>query len=314
MFSGREGELAGPAYEEMGFCPHGNPPGSCPICEPQTERPTEAAAEAAPAEQAEKTEAQPETQPEKAEAYRPVFDTPEKIELFKKRTQEMIERVIDENTDVLVFMDRSSRPLAWALQAAWDKEKLGRDMPKIKFANIGREKGELVEWMDQPPLRYSFDTEAEWQEAVEEYWSGLDSADYVEKLSRDIKDVIDQRGKIMIVDDWSQSGFSLGLAGSFFRRNFPRNQISSATYFDWGDDQVFHNDKWNGIYLPWQEDKSYTLMGDDTDPSKVTASVERDPARRQKGLALRREIKDIFARPTKDKDSQDAGWFWRFDT
>lgn len=227
--------------------------------------------------------------------YRPAFESPEKQECLRQRTADLIERVMEENIQTLVFMDRSARPLSWALRAAWDKERLGRDLPKIKFVNIGREKADILGYQGSAPGRYEFGSEVEWQGAVEEYWRKLDSDDYVAALKRDLGQDALHREQILLVDDWSESGYSIGVAKDFFRRHLPKNPVHSHSFFQREDLKLFNKKDWNGIYLPWSQDKSYTLMADDADPSSVTAAVERDPARRAKGLALRREIEDIFS-------------------
>lgn len=250
---------------------------------------------------------------QKERRYVPVFDTSEKIALIKERAEGLIENILKEKPDVLFFMDRSARPLAYILRKAWDESKYGK-LPKIKFVNIGREKGSVLGFSGMLPSRYDDDkkrlkTQAEWEKDVAAYWGKLDSDDYVEKVRKDIykslKKTISadgrvRRGKFMLIDDDIVSGYSMDLARKFFNRHFRFADVVSDSFFKKADREVFHAPEgvgpWNGIYLPWHYDKSYTLMGDDEEPRSVVARPERDKSKRATGIALRKEIDAIFER------------------
>jgi len=231
--------------------------------------------------------------PEKWQPYKAAFDTPEKVERIKDRTQNLIDEIVATKPDVLFFIDRSARPLSYMLRDAWDESKYGA-LPKIKFLNIGREKGELLGWSEIPPSD---------EEAAKKYWDVLDSSDYVKKVIQDVrgdfkptKDFIGRRkmGSLMIVDDFSESGFSVNLAEQFLTRHFPTTKVFSHLFFDRADEAIFHKDGWNGVWLPWHTDKSYTLLSEEDVPNQVTAKVESDPKKRANGVALREEIRGIF--------------------
>ena len=51
---------------------------------------------------------------------------------------------------------------------------------------------------------------------------------------------------------------------------------------------------WRGTHLPWNTDKSYTLLSEEENSAKFIAFPERDRALREKGVELKKEINAIF--------------------
>jgi len=239
---------------------------------------------------------------QKYEAVEKYF-TQEQAKVLEKRTIELIHTINDADVRLIVFMDRSARPLSWMLRAAWEKYANGNKLPKIKFVNIGREKGLTTDWELQPP-RYQFDTEEEWQVAEKKFWSRLDFRKYIRKLKQDLRDVFKVRrgpkgflskGEIILVDDFVKSGFSSQLATNLFQRMFPSIRVNFYSFLKKDDEDVFVKEGWNGTYLPWNTEKAYTLLSDeDGNPETVTANPERDPKKREQAIGLRKAIKALF--------------------
>ncbi|MDO8523137.1 MAG: hypothetical protein Q7S12_02535 [bacterium] len=223
-------------------------------------------------------------------------------EVLQERTKELIEEIVYVKPQMLIFMDRGARPISWMLREAWDQYAAPKqEMPQIRFVNIGREKGEYINFRALP-YREDYDSEKLYQEEVKKFWSKFDTEEskkYIDKLKKDIKPVtkknaFDEGGGIMLVDDYSVSGFSLELARNFFEKNFPNLPKSYQLFLKKQDEKVFSKENWLGTHLPWNTDKSYTLLSEDEDPEKFLATPEKDKALREKGLALRREIEHIF--------------------
>ncbi len=250
---------------------------------------------------------------EKSEApeYTPVFDTPEKVERVKTRISELIDQIKEEEPDVLFFMDRSARPLSWMLREAWDDETDGK-LPAIKFVNIGREKMDVLRgnYDGAPANEYSFEFEDDegnidtekYKKSVDDYWAAFNSDKYIEKVRRDITgkfhDTEDMfgtnlHGNIMIVDDFESSGYSLRTARGFFEKHFPESYIGTYPCFKEEDVKMFGKEDHVGLFLPWKDDKSYTLLAEE-EADGVVANPERDPEKLKNALELKKEIKNIF--------------------
>lgn len=226
----------------------------------------------------------------------------EQTEKIKERTKELIEEVIAVKPQMIVFMDRGARPLAWMLRAAWSKYASKHEMPKIRFVNIGREKGEYINFRSMP-YREDYNSEEKYLKEVRDFWFKFDTKEskkYIDKLKKDIKPIIqrskfDEEGGIMLVDDYSVSGFSLELANLFFANHFPNMPRASYLFLKRQDESVFKKKEgWSGTHLPWNTDKSYTLLSEEENPDKFIALPERDAFIKEKGLALKQEIKKIF--------------------
>lgn len=245
-------------------------------------------------------------EPELPDDGRPILSETQK-EILIQRTKDLIDIIVKNERGVIFFLDRSARPLAWALQAAWPKYAGDRPMPKIKFINIGREKGDLVGW-GSGPQDYEFDSRAEFKKAREIFWSKFDWEKYVSRVRSDIANALSDVDELdafannefidfqaaLIVDDFLVSGFTQGLAQDFLVEHFPGMSFNTHTFFSEEDTKAFHNSAWNGAYAPWTGEKAYTLMGDDHHPESLTSTPERDLEKRKKGLALKREIVSLF--------------------
>ncbi len=223
--------------------------------------------------------------------------TNNQTEVLKERTRELVERVIKYDYQCLVFLDNSARPLSWMFQEAWKRYVPDKKLPAIRFVNIGREKGPVTNWNSMGPYKWDYETEEEYEKAISDYWQKLDSKEYVEKFKNSLDEIFStsKNRSILLVDDYIGSGFSIELAKAFFGHYFPNIDIEVHNFLKQNDSRIFPKEKWNGTYLPWNEDSSYALLKEDAEhPERVVSQPEREPAEREKGLELKEEIKDIF--------------------
>lgn len=238
------------------------------------------------------------------------FLNEEQKSLLTKRTDELIDELQKSNVQMLIFMDRSARPLSWMFRDQWKKRFPDTQSPMIKFVNIGREKGDVVGWGNASYITEYDDDGEELSEssAKQKYWSKLDSEEYLNKISKDVKKTIKSGAKIMLIDDHSESGYSGDLAREFFKYHFPQltsgswlagssNNFLWHQFFKSEDEGIFPGgEEWRGIKLPWSTDKSLTLISED-DPENVAnvmGKPEIDQEKRRRGLEMRKEIKKIF--------------------
>ncbi len=223
----------------------------------------------------------------------------EQIDVLRKRTRELVGEIIKNEYSVLVFMDRSARPISWMIRAAWDKYADGKPIPAIRFVNIGREKGDVVGWSSSPD--YYVDSEdsngiipgEKKREIEKKFWSRLEGEDYLKSFKKGLEQEI-SGGKILLVDDYISSGYSIGLAKNYFRYHFPEVDVYGYSFLKNKDEIVFSKKDWRGTHLPWNTDKAYTLLSEEDDASNVTAKVEKDIEKRNKGIKLKKQIESIF--------------------
>lgn len=206
------------------------------------------------------------------------FFTEEQKELIRLRTRELISRIVKSRVGIVVFLDRSGRPLEWMMRYGWREYGEGYDLPKIKFANIGREKKDIFDFA--PPTS-------------EEY-----ANDYFDKVQKDLNSGNEYGGAILVVDDFPSSGFSTITARSLFEHYFPHASVQSYIFFRGVDEKVFPKPDsnmswWGGPYFPWIEDKAY-LVKEHHDRRSLVTEREDDPQRRKQGLIFKKSIEQIF--------------------
>ena len=93
-----------------------------------------------------------------------------------------------------------------------------------------------------------------------------------------------------------------------FEYNFPKTNFDFYEFFKKEDKKTFPLNKETakrffspdpGLILPWtlSEGKAYTLMANEqtADQGNLKANPEQDKSLRQKGLALKKEIRKIFS-------------------
>lgn len=97
---------------------------------------------------------------------------------------ELIQKVKDERFDILIFLDKSARPLSWIFQKSWKLIYPDQKSPEIKFVNPPKK------MMDSPK------TIAEKEQQL--------------KIKKEFEDIFGKhlQGKILLVDEKSSSGGS----------------------------------------------------------------------------------------------------------
>lgn len=161
---------------------------------------------------------------------------------LKERMTEIIDGLLENDIEEVVFLDKSARLLGWFFKKAWQAELLDRPQPGISFVNIGVEKPENgLQWGIYPRLDPDEITDALDQDP-QEIWQI-----FGEKFD----------GKrIAIIDEFGHEGGSLVRAIETFKRAYPDAEI----YGEW-----FHVDEAMSRSLPdlnrlIKENRSYDSL------------------------------------------------------
>lgn len=145
------------------------------------------------------------------------FESKTGREKIKKALADIIEVIKRNNVDTVVFLDKSARPLSWGLnhimshQKPEDSDKKAH--PKIKFLNIGKEKGNLPIRIDDDKHDYKYRVGGNIMNAMENPDQFLDSNQILDKEIDELKENYKDSKNILIVDEFSPSGESLARAG-----------------------------------------------------------------------------------------------------
>jgi hypothetical protein len=135
--------------------------------------------------------------------------------------------------DVVVWLDKSARPLSWLTKAAWPQ--LAADakgnvpkMPEFKFVNIDREQWvNKVDPMGTGMMNIDLVDQSIIQSLRSVFVSPTDKKNKIGHHIDEAKTSLDGK-TVMIVDEVFASGRTLDIATKFFTRAFPKAAIAGA--------------------------------------------------------------------------------------
>ena len=78
-----------------------------------------------------------------------ILNDPDLRERYVYNTERLIGRIIAHETDEVVFLDKSARPVAWMVRSLWpllgiDEEGKHIPVPEMRFVNIDREQWQSI--------------------------------------------------------------------------------------------------------------------------------------------------------------------------
>lgn len=238
----------------------------------------------------------------KEEKDQSVFDTPEKIKRIKLRVNNLIKDILEKKPETLIFLDRGGRPISWILREAWKQKYPDQKLPPIRFIDLGTIKRSLQK-QDQFNSGGVFDEAGLVdKEKIKEISNKVNNDEALVELMKILYN--GSRQSALLVDDYIGSGKTMGLAKGFLTHHFPAINFNTYSFFSDMDMIIFRAPKtvnsgvWLGPWMPWNSDKSYTLMSSDEQSEEeldIVGKTEKDKRARQKGLELKKEIKQIFS-------------------
>ncbi|OHB17723.1 MAG: hypothetical protein A2749_01645 [Parcubacteria group bacterium RIFCSPHIGHO2_01_FULL_45_26] len=134
----------------------------------------------------------------------------EEAELISVKIQEVIRQIKEKDISAVVFLDKSARPIAWALHEAIDALLKSEDRPEIKFINIG-------------PEKHSLGVGGRTEEDEEEAVRNLPQFSNLKKSWGDLNDK-----NVLIFDDFVNSGVSLSRAEDILRLLIKPKEVHTA--------------------------------------------------------------------------------------
>lgn len=147
------------------------------------------------------------------------------------RTEELIDKMVGSDADVVVFLDKSARPLAWMVAELWPLFAQGKPMPEFKFVNI-----DAAQWANLPgdgarpteedmaSVKVSNEEIVRLREVFTPKVATSHDGEHSE-LEYGNSTFLDGK-KVMIVDEISTTGATLQFANEVMHRAFPEvNEI-----------------------------------------------------------------------------------------
>lgn len=153
-----------------------------------------------------------------------ILNSPEMRAEYVRLTDELIRRMIEQGTEVAIFLDKSARPVAWMVNELWEQlapphDPLGQPYtrPEIKFLNIDREQwGAVIGRSEDSVGGISVDRIP--GERIEELQSLYAP---VAGHSKQEDETLLTDKKVLVVDEVRMSGDTLSMAEKILQRAFP---------------------------------------------------------------------------------------------
>lgn len=215
--------------------------------------------------------------PEQHSEYR-ILNSPELRIKYLHLTDELINKMVREQTEVAVFLDKSARPVGWLMHALWDQlaphdaEGNTPPEPQIKFLNIDREQWGAITGRTEDGM---LNVNGIPQERIDELRHVFAPTDkHIDEASAPNEHSMFAGKRVMLVDEVSVSGDTLRMSKKIFERAFPDATAIDGQY--WMSGNV--KDTGRGVRintdLPvWYSDKLSTGRGvADRDTTKSSRS------------------------------------------
>lgn len=236
-----------------------------------------------------------------------VLNSPELRAKYLQLTDELICKMVENGTDVAIFLDKSARPVAWMVNKLWDQLAPKTDnegnpvqKPEIKFLNIDREQwGAMLGRSEDKTGGINVDrlepTRAEELRDLYAPINGYSNASDESLLT----------GKnVMIIDEVRQSGDTLAMSEGIIKKVFPDAKSIEGVYWMFGTSRRDKSGNKIGTEVPvWYSDRETTgrlVANRDTNKSDNSNSSRQRVGRYwlstpfrepdTKGLQLKKEV------------------------
>jgi len=166
-----------------------------------------------------------------------ILDSPEIRVEYIKLTDELIYKLVTQETDAAIFLDKSARPVAWLVKVLWPilapvNPKTGEQfkLPDIHFLNIDREQWGAI-------LGRSEDSEggidikrlpSERLKELRQIFAPVVS------FSKESDKSLFTNKKVMVIDELRQSGDTLDMAEKILEQAFPDAAEIKGAYWMYG--------------------------------------------------------------------------------
>lgn len=239
-----------------------------------------------------------------------LLDQPETRAEYVRLTDELIARLIQDKTDVAIFLDKSARPVAWLVKELWPilapinpDTNAQFELPAIKFLNIDREQWGPVLGRSEGGMINVNNLPADAAEGLKQVYAPIAGI----SEEKDSSLLTDKR--IMIVDEIRQSGDTLTMSKAILNKVFPDAAEINGAY--WMPGKIERDPKSGGMVGKggpvWYSDREVTgrLVGNRDTWKSLSSNSSRQRAgqywlstpfkgdRDVKGLQLKEEVKQL---------------------
>ncbi len=232
-----------------------------------------------------------------------ILNDPEGRAELLSRMDQFIEDVRQHRPDVIVFLDKSARPLAWLFRERFTNSFPKETVPDIRFINIGREsrtkrmikekpwdapdlktepRGDLSEKISQHQWIALTDIPKQWKEHADKDFERIN------EVQRIFGDQFSGK-KMLFVDEISVSGKSLATAAALFAKAFPDLKSVHATAF-YHEEQTEPFASGKQSLMPWFKEPGLIGVFDILDEDALLAKrVDKQTVESAKKIILQQK-------------------------
>ena len=181
--------------------------------------------------------------------------------VIRRRTAELVEQVVGNETDTVVFLDKTARPLVTAFIHQWQSCHPDLPLPQIRFLRIGREKATAIhQWMqDNFPNQNKPDIEDILSRENLEKIFGQENIQFIEHA-------LGKARSVLVVDDFRCSGKTARIATTTLSSLFPGLIVDTFFVISSQEDKKPFYGDFGARFLPWDtmpwNDKSISGVED----------------------------------------------------
>lgn len=189
---------------------------------------------------------------------------------IKKRTENLVNRVDEEDVDVVFFLDKSARPISWLFQDLWKQKFPEKRLPTIRYINVGS--GQAVR---QKELSGT---------------SEMDLKDLVQEAKKIFGKQFQDK-TMLVVDEIAMSGITEMTARQFLQNSFPEAKKVDSMH-------LFHSKKDKELLaetfgrLPWGDSFATGVGVFDLDNEILTRLITPESAKRKADEIMEQILKE----------------------
>jgi len=222
-----------------------------------------------------------------------ILSDPELRHRYVRYTEKLIAKTITEEQDVLIFLDKSARPVSWLMRSLWptlgvkgfddEGNPIPAPMPEMKYANIDREQwAPLMGRSEVSSGRITLDNVP--PDTIDSLTGlyAVKAFDMLMPISKDEPTMLDDQN-VLIVDEVKSSGDTVVMAELLFKKAFKNAKSITSTY--WMTPETKYDKKSGGMInaeTPIWYDKNQ-IMGRLVGNRDFTRSSNSDSIRQRRG-------------------------------
>ena len=165
-----------------------------------------------------------------------ILTDPDQRREMRERAREVVRHIQEKGYSNLVFLDKSARPIQTLLRTVWKQKYPKTPFPKVNFVNIGRETSGRFEQIikDEKKITDFWERGKYLDEATPESIAELVGPEEIERIKKEYSYLADapDGAKILVIDEYSATGRSLGLAKKILETVFPQKDSPNTPRLD----------------------------------------------------------------------------------